>query len=236
LRFEDEIIKKIYKFLQPNDQIVIYKTFDDLEIKPRFYPPVNLKEYWIRQRFNNPFRETRKYSGTENLKFDYYQHTGIDFAPYSNTKDFSVYAIYNGKIIKIQPNDGKDHGLGNTVIIEHYIDNEKIYSLYAHLSFIEENIREGMNVKKGEKIGKLGSSGYGCQNHWRIGPDGCNKNLAFDTHLHFEIKKAPSLENPFLGKICQKQNGEPKFCYGYTPDYPQKYGYLNPITYLFQKK
>ncbi len=139
------------------------------------------------------------------------------------------------KVVKIQPNDGKDHGLGNTVIIKHQINNEEIYSLYAHLSSIEENIIEGVEIKKGGKIGKVGNSGYGCQNYWRVGPDGCDKNLSPDTHLHFEIKKAPLLENPLGGKACWKRTGEPNFCYGYTPDYSQKYGYLNPIKYLFNK-
>jgi len=235
LRFEDEIAKEIYQFVQPADQIFIYKTFDDLEIKSQFHPPVDLENYWIRQRFNNPFRQTRKYSGTGNLKFDYYQHTGVDLAPNPNIENLSVYAISDGKVVKIQPNDGEDHGLGNTIIIEHQINNEKIYSLSAHLSSIEENISEGVEIKKGEKIGKIGNSGYGCQNYWRVGPDGCDKNLPPDTHLHFEIKKAPLLENPLGGEVCRKQSDEPNFCYGYTLDYPQKYGYLNPIKYLFNK-
>ncbi|MER3407068.1 MAG: hypothetical protein C4278_01430 [Patescibacteria group bacterium] len=235
LRFEDEIAKEIYQFAKPGDQVIVYKTFDDLEIKSEFHPPVDYKNYWIRQRFNNPFRKTRKYSGTENLKFDYYQHAGVDLAPNPETENLSVYAIFDGKVVKIQLNDEKDHGLGNTIIIEHQINNEKIYSLYAHLSSIENNIKEGETVKKGEIIGKVGNSGYGCQNYWKVGPDGCDNNLAPDIHLHFELKKAPVLENPFGGKACQRQNGEPNFCYGYTPDYPQKYGYLDPINFLFEK-
>jgi len=30
--------------------------------------------------------------------------------------------------------------------------------------------------------------------------------------------------------------GQERFYYGYVPDYPQKYGYLDPMEFLFEKK
>ncbi|MDP1538837.1 MAG: M23 family metallopeptidase, partial [bacterium] len=233
----------IYDFVKTGDEIVVYKTFDDLEIKKDFHPPVDpvrnnisngvdLENFWIRQRFNNPYRAFWNYGGTANLKFDYYQHTGVDFFPNATSSEkLSVYAIDDGKIAKIQLNNGNDHGLGNTVIIEH----QKIYSLYSHLASIETLFKEGDIIKKGEIIGEVGNSGYGCQNYWRIGEDGCPStgsgqanNNPRDIHLHFEIKKAPVLENP--------EAGQERFYYGYVPDYPQKYGYLDPMEFLFEKK
>jgi murein DD-endopeptidase MepM/ murein hydrolase activator NlpD len=232
LRFDNDIAKEIYDLLKTGDQIVVYKTFDDLEIKKEFYPPVEIENFWIRQRFNNPYRVFWRYSGTSNLKLDYYQHTGVDFAPIINNQQpttynpqQSVYVIYDGKIAKIQLNDGNDHGLGNTVIIEHLINGKKIYSLYAHLDSIKSELKEGDIIKKGEIIGRVGNSGYGCQNYWRVGEDGCQSQAPHDIHLHFEIKKAAVLENP-EGKGIY---------YGYTPDYPQKYGYFDPVEFLFGK-
>ncbi len=237
LRFENEIAKEIYDFAKTGDEVVVYKTFDDLEIKPEFSPPVDLKNYWIKQRFINPYRISYYYGGTSILKLDYYQHTGVDFAPEPGTEKFSIYAIDDGRVVKIQTNNGDDHGLGNTIILEHQINNEKIYSLYSHLSFFRINLKENDMVKKGEIIAEVGSTGYGCQNYWRIGNDGCQSLAPADNHLHFEIKKAPVLENPEGGKSCQTTSyGEEGFCYGYTPDYPQEYGYLNPIEFIFNKK
>ena len=225
LRFANNFAKEIYDFVKTGDEIVVYKTFDDLEIKKDFHSPVDLENFWIRQRFNNPYRAFWNYGGTANLKFDYYQHTGVDFFPNATSSEkLSVYAIDDGKIAKIQLNNGNDHGLGNTVIIEH----QKIYSLYAHLASIETLFKEGDIIKKGEIIGEVGNSGYGCQNYWRIGEDGCESQAPRDIHLHFEIKKAPVLENP--------EAGQERFYYGYVPDYPQKYGYLDPMEFLFEKK
>jgi len=249
LRFANNFAKEIYDFVKTGDEIVVYKTFDDLEIKKDFHSPVDLENFWIRQRFNNPYRAFWNYGGTANLKFDYYQHTGVDFFPNATSSEklsvyphtitqmgaeganinqsafgVGVYAIDDGKIAKIQLNNGNDHGLGNTVIIEH----QKIYSLYAHLASIETLFKEGDIIKKGEIIGEVGNSGYGCQNYWRIGEDGCESQAPRDIHLHFEIKKAPVLENP--------EAGQERFYYGYVPDYPQKYGYLDPMEFLFEKK
>ena len=236
LRFEDNIAKEIYNFLKTNDQITVYKTFDDLEIKPEFRQPVDLENFWIRQRFGNPYRASWTNGGSENLKNDYNFHSGVDFAPNRNNQNLNVYAITKGEIVEIQTNDGKDHGLGNTIIIKHNLTNEIIYSLYSHLDSVKINLKEGSIVKSGEIIGTVGNSGQGCRNYWRIGPEGCNQKSPSDTHLHLEIKKAGVLENPTGGEVCKKPNGENRPCYGYMPDYPQKFGYLNPAEFLFAKK
>ncbi|NCO15443.1 hypothetical protein COW77_01500 [Candidatus Wolfebacteria bacterium CG18_big_fil_WC_8_21_14_2_50_39_7] len=239
LRFNNDIAKEIYDFAKTGDQVVAYKTFDDLKIKEEFYPPVDLENFWIKQRFLNPYRQFRFFGGTSVLEKDYYQHTGVDLRPTTNNLQQSVYAIDNGKIAKIQINDGNDHGLGNTVIIEHHpsTGSGQVYSLYAHLASIRSGLKEGDIIKKGEIIGEAGNSGYGCQNYWRIGPDGCESQSPYDIHLHFEIKKAPVLENSEAGQVCQDKIDWPKrFCYGYVPDYPQKYGYLDPMEFLFEKK
>ena len=225
LRFAEGIDKQVYDFINPGVPILVYKTFDDLRLKKGFSAPVDLKDFWIRQRFNNPYRNSWIFGGTKHLKFDYYQHTGVDFFPSRGKETQNVYAISDGWVRKIQFNDGNDHGLGNTIIIEHKIDNKKIYSLYGHLASIKTLFKEGDIIKKGEIIGEIGNSGYGCQNYWRIGKDGCESQAPRDIHLHFEIKKAPTLENP-------EGSG---FYYGYTPDYPQKYGYFDPIEFLFIK-
>lgn len=246
LRFKDEEIKKIYDFTKTGDQVAVYKTFGDLGLKPLFSQPVDLGNYWIRQRFLNPYRqfwgreETDKVTG---LRLDYYNHAGVDLASNVDLREskldsdeLSVYSIFDGQVANIQLNDGSDHGLGNTIIIKHIIDGAQVYSLYAHLSSIKKDLGEGDIIKGGDVIGQIGNSGYGCANYWRIGKDGCDESGQNDTHLHLEIKKAPVLENPERGKICENQNGGKRFCYGYVPDYPTDYGYFNPMEFIFDKK
>jgi murein DD-endopeptidase MepM/ murein hydrolase activator NlpD len=104
-----------------------------------------------------------------------------------------------------------------------------VYSLYAHLSEINPKLKEGDFIKKGEIIGKVGATAYGC-NYWRIGEDGCDKNSQLDVHLHFEIKEKPVLESPKPAKCFL--NGSWKSCYGYVPHDPTNYGYFDPLKFL----
>jgi len=257
LRFENSIAEKIFNWINSGDEILVFKTFDDLKLKSDFAAPVDLANAWIRQRFNNPYRTAWSFSGTEFLKFDYDQHAGIDFALNSDAKDKSVYSVADGKVVFAQTIGELDHGFGNTVIIKHDISSstpstpstssgqvnsgQVVYSLYAHLSSIDTGIEKGVIIKKGEKIGEIGNSGYGCDNYWKVGKDGCPSTSSGqvagipDTHLHFELKTTPILTNPEGGDACLQKDGSLGPCFGYTPDNPEDYGYFNPIEFLFEK-
>jgi hypothetical protein len=43
----------------------------------------------------------------------------------------------------------------------------------------------------------------------------------------------PKLESPIEAKCFI--NGSYKPCYGYVPDNPEKYGYLNPLKFLSEE-
>ncbi len=236
LRFETAVAKKIFGFLNTGDQIVVYKTIDNLVPKNGLHAPIALDQFWIRQRFNSPLRSAWNHKGDlENLQLDYDEHTGTDFAPNNNATDKYVYAIADGVIAKIQQNDGQDHGMGTTVIIEHTIDEKTIYASYAHLASITDSLTVGTQISAGTILGTVGNSAYGCQNYWRVGKDGCDSTNPSDEHLHFEIKTKPILENPEVGTVCTlKETGQPHACYGYTPGNPKDYGYLDPIKTLFK--
>ena len=88
-------------------------------------------------------------------------HKGIDIAAPTGTK---VYAAGSGKVLKIT---SSDDGYGNCIVIEH---GYGFVSRYAHLSGFK--IKEGDEVKKGDLIGLVGSTGRS------TGP-----------HLHYEIEK-----------------------------------------------
>jgi len=243
IRLETEYAKKFFNLAKPGDLVISYRELIPNKFKNYFHPPVNLSEFFIRQNFNNPIRVKYLNLGLDAKQEEYIQHAGVDLAPNYNAKDLNVYNVFEGKVVKVVLNGNEDHGLGNTVIVE--LDKnslcryekeicekyENLYVLYAHLEKIEENIKEGEYLKKGNIIGKVGATGYGC-NYWRIGEDGCNKNSKLDIHLHLEIKTKPVLESPKEAQCFV--NGSYKNCYGYAPDNPEKFGYINPIKFLFK--
>jgi murein DD-endopeptidase MepM/ murein hydrolase activator NlpD len=95
-------------------------------------------------------------------------HKGIDISAPTGTK---VYASGTGIIDKIS---SSDDGYGNCIVIDH---GYGFKSRYAHLSGF--NVKEGDEVKKGDFIGLVGSTGRS------TGP-----------HLHYEIEKEGEKVDP----------------------------------------
>lgn len=220
LRVADEDAKIVYDFAKRNDKIFIFETaVKDENIKPGFYNPVDANHYWIKQAFNSPLK----------INNQYLQHAGIDMA----TKEpENVKAIYDGQIENIIMVGDNDFGFGNTIIIKHQFNDQILYSLYAHLEAINKDILIGQKVNGGTILGKTGASGYGCQNYWRIGKDGCQESDYLDRHLHLEIKNKPTLTNGEGSNDCLQKNGQLGTCFGYVPKNPLMYGYINPLTFL----
>lgn len=94
-------------------------------------------------------------------------HKGIDIARPSNR---TINAADNGTIASA----GYDGGYGNKVVINH---NNGLKTIYAHLDSI--SVSPGQTVSKGQKIGVMGSTGN-----------------STGVHLHFEVYKNGSLDNP----------------------------------------
>ncbi len=89
----------------------------------------------------------------------YRAHLGVDFAAPVGTK---IGATSNGKLSFM----GRKGGYGNTVIVSH--DNG-FKSLYAHLSKFNKKLKVGSNVKQGDVIGFVGSSGVSSGPHLHFG-------------------------------------------------------------------
>ncbi|TXC78394.1 M23 family metallopeptidase [Luteibaculum oceani] len=95
-------------------------------------------------------------------------HTGMDFTAPTGTP---IYATGDGKIEYVK---ASRRGYGNHVIIKH---NFGYKTLYAHLSAF--NVIAGQNVKRGDIIGYVGSTG-----------------TSTAPHLHYEVLKDNRKINP----------------------------------------
>lgn len=100
-------------------------------------------------------------------------HAGMDMAAPKGTP---VYAAETGVVIVAQ----SWSGYGNCIIIDH---GGGLWTLYGHLMNGGVLVQKGETVKRGEKIGMVGSTGQSTGNH-----------------LHFEVRKnsVPVNPAPFL--------------------------------------
>lgn len=94
-------------------------------------------------------------------------HKGIDIA---RPSDRTIKAADNGVVVKA----GWGSGYGNMIIIDH---KNGFRTLYGHMSSLK--VSAGQTVSKGTAIGIMGSTGD-----------------STGVHLHFEVYKNGSLENP----------------------------------------
>lgn len=88
-------------------------------------------------------------------------HKGVDYAAPRGTP---IKAAGDGRVTLA----GRHGGYGNTVIIQH---GQRYRTLYAHMQGFAKGIRNGTNVKQGQIIGYIGTTG-----------------LSTGPHLHYEFQ------------------------------------------------
>lgn len=93
-------------------------------------------------------------------------HKGIDFGEKCGSP---IYAAGDGVVRFV----GKEAMGGEAILIEHKSDN--VSTLYVHMQPNTHKVKEGDNVKAGDRISSVGESG-----------------MAFGCHLHFEVRKPAS--------------------------------------------
>jgi murein DD-endopeptidase MepM/ murein hydrolase activator NlpD len=96
-------------------------------------------------------------------------HLGVDFWLDEQTP---ILTPFTGKVHSFANNDNPGD-YGPTIILEHSINQEKIYSLYGHLTLQSiDHLKVGRVFKKGEVLGALGDA---------------DVNGGYAPHLHFQM-------------------------------------------------
>jgi len=153
--------KKIYKafFFDDDEYRGYYNDMGQSLEKDFLKAPLNyrrISSHFSRSRFHPVLKR-------------YAAHNGIDYAAPHGTP---VVALGDGKISRA----GWNGGLGNYIEIKH----NRVYSTgYGHLSRFAKNIKKGVNVRKGDLIGYVGSTG-----------------LSTGPHLDFRVIKNGHFINP----------------------------------------
>lgn len=151
--------RQLYAQLQSFDQLKATMSMqkDKLAHIPSIMP-INIKDYTMSSGYG--YRRDPIYGLS---KF----HEGLDFAASTGTP---VFATGDGVVETAK----RQMGYGNCIDINHGFN---YLSRYAHLSQIL--VKEGENVKRGQLIGKVGSTGKS------TGP-----------HLHYEVRFKDQPQNP----------------------------------------
>ncbi len=160
--------------------------------------------------FRSPIDQTIRLSGTFGELRPNHLHSGIDIKATGGKNGQPIYAIADGYIARIKVQSG---GYGNALYLVH---PNGYMSVYAHLQNFESKVAkyvkktqyekqsfnvdlylngETFRVKKGEKIGNLGTSGR-----------------SFGPHLHFEIRdnKTQKPINPLLFGLKMEDDLRPR--------------------------
>ena len=125
--------------------------------------PINSENIKITSRYGN-----RKYYYQGKLIKDF--HNGIDLVP-SPCNNNEILAFADGVVTSVQKT-GVQYGTGCYVRLKH---NNGLYTLYYHLKSGSVCVNVGDKVRKGQKLGIIGTTGQ-----------------STGIHLHFQIDKGSS--------------------------------------------
>ncbi|MFP7762257.1 M23 family metallopeptidase [Marisediminicola sp. LYQ134] len=95
-------------------------------------------------------------------------HQGVDFTPGAGAP---IQSIADGVVSKVEVSAG---GLGNSVVIDHVINGQKVQSVYGHMQYGSIAVATGQEVEVGQLVGLVGSTGAstGAHLHLEIHLDG----------------------------------------------------------------
>jgi len=96
-------------------------------------------------------------------------HNGTDIVGVGKDPIY-IESFADGKVLKAQVSTAAGGGFGWYVVVQHKIDGEFYTSLYAHMVPNSLQVKVGQQIKAGQVLGKMGTSGMstGRHLHWEI--------------------------------------------------------------------
>ena len=155
---------KMYRFKKSDGKVGYYDENGNGAIKSLKRTPIN------NAKVTSSFSTSRKHPVLGYTR----AHKGVDFRASTDT---TIPAAGAGRVVA----RGYNNGHGNYVKIRH---NGSYETLYAHMSRFAKGVVVGTNVKQGQTIGYVGSTG-----------------LSTGPHLHYEIIKDGKHVNPMTVKL-----------------------------------
>ncbi len=131
-------------------------------------------------------------------------HKGVDYAAPRGTP---IKAAGDGRVVLA----GRKGGYGNTVIIKH---GQRYQTLYAHMNGFAKGIRNGTNVKQGQIIGYIGTTGLSTGPHLHyefqvngVHVDPLSQKLPISDPIHpAEKQRFAQHSQPLLAKLDSNNN------------------------------
>ena len=143
------------------------------------------------------YKERREYNGE-----DYGYHWGIDVLGPAGTDVFSVDDGIISGVVSLKDRSPSFFGVdyGNCVVVSHKYNSNKVLTLYGHLGFLGNSLREGQRVQKGEKLGEMG-------------PGFTVENGGWPPHLHFQVALSEMGLFGYAGLELEKHTINPEEIY-----------------------
>ena len=156
-RYPRITIKVARRFTEPNPE-QLKEALEDKEIKQKAFAAVTPERLWsgsflapVSSDISDIFGTARVFNGEVKSR-----HQGLDFAAPNGTP---VHAINEGTVALARPL----YFEGNFVVVDH---GQGLMSLYLHLSEID--VKEGENVKSGQRLGLSGGTGRASGPHLHL--------------------------------------------------------------------
>lgn len=125
-------------------------------------------------------------------------HEGIDIKATTRSRKNEpldeIYAAMSG-VVKMVNKVAGNSSYGRYVVVEHPDFDVAVYTLYAHLSEIDDNVKVGKRVSAGEKLGIMGRS--------------ANYSISREcAHLHYEVglRYGSDFESWYKSKKYKEKN------------------------------
>ncbi len=114
-------------------------------------------------------------------------------------------AVADGTVAWVEARHPANHGMGNNVIIKHWLPGPRcsaLYSSYSNLASLAVQVND--RVTRGQPLG------------------------AIEGFLHFELKGEAVTGNPWGDGRARGGCQGPNTCWGFTVGLPDRYGYVTP--------